>query len=177
MRPHNPPAHNSRTPHRFRPSHSSILLRRLQRILLLLQPVQHPPPILGQLRPAILLDGRGEEPRLPLLAALLALGGALALPLLEFGFPGGGLVVLLGEDGLGDAVPEGAGFVGELGVGGRAFLRDGEERDDVDEDEFVRGGDLFGFGRAEGVVQLLGPGAFDPDDRGSASIRDWELVQ
>lgn len=118
-------------PQRHQPSSPSNRIL-LQPILPALQPLERPLPIPSQLGLPQRRHRRREEPRPPVIALVLALGGFLALPLFELLLDFCGLGVLLGEDSGGDGGPEAAGFVGELGGGWGDDFGDGEEGFEVD---------------------------------------------
>ena len=112
----------------------------------------------------IFLDGSGEEARLPILAFGFALGGALALFLLELSFARRRFGVLLGRDEIRDFGPEPPALVGELLVHGRTVFGDGEQRVQIGEESFIAAGHLFELGRTFGEVNLVHVTPFEATD-------------
>jgi hypothetical protein len=85
-----------------------------------------------------LANGRkraGKEARLPLAVLALAFGRLCALLLFNVLLQGGGERVLLVDDGVGDTIPELAGFVRELVLEGWDVLRNRKEWIQVDKEE------------------------------------------
>ena len=105
-----------------------------QRVVLPLQPLQRPPPLLRQLRPSIHRDRFSEKPRFPLHILLFPLRSFFALPFFELLFQFCGFGETFGFYGGGDGGPEAEGFVGELGCERGDYFGGGEEGFEVDEE-------------------------------------------
>lgn len=114
----------------------------------ILRTLKHSSSLLGQVWLASVSDDVLKVDGLPGFLVLFSLAGFFALLFFEVDFDFGGFGVLFGEDGFGDAAPEGEGFVGELLVfGGNDFGGD-VEGGDVYDGVLVFGGDGF-LGKCE----------------------------
>lgn len=109
----------------------------------LLCAVEHLLALGGEVGTAAVAGDVFEEDGLEGLTGALALAGLFALRLLELELDVGGLAVLLGVDGVGDARPEAQRLVGRLLVLGGYDLGSDVEGRGIDDDVLVFRGDVF----------------------------------
>lgn len=93
--------------------------------------------ILGKIWLAHWGQGADEEAWLPVFVRRFPLCSFLALSFFDFLLEGRGERVLFADDSICDAFPELPRFVGELFFHGWDDLGDGEERVEVDEEDFL----------------------------------------
>jgi hypothetical protein len=143
---------------------STKLLALLEVVVAILETDEDLFTLFGELGVAGRSGGAGEEARRPFDISGLPISRFLTLTLLKLLFLCRGFGVLPADDGLGDTVPEFTRLVGQLLLGRRDNLLDGEQRVDVDEKGLV--GVLGSGSGASCEVDLVMPGTLDATDNG-----------